>query len=179
MKKSILFRIACDPIARVWSGVNSVIIPADIVEAEPALYQGAGNLVNIPDLEQVLNGTAARIDITVSGVSAESLRLARDDAATVKGAQCHVGNAYFDDDWQLVEVEWLGVLRADFLTTAHQNTTRSITLSLGTDDTDRSHAPLAFWTDRDQRARSPTDAFFDHVAGINQGASRRFGTHDK
>lgn len=180
MRKSILFRIASDPVARIGSFVAPRIIPADIVEAEPALYLGGGDLVNVPDLEQAINGTASRIEITVSGVNAETLRLAAEDAASVKGAPCHVGNAYFDDDWQLTEVEWLAVLRADFLTTARQGTTtRSITLSLGTGDTDRSHAPIAFWTDRDQNRRSPGDRFFDHQAGITAGTSRRFGTHEK
>lgn len=179
MRVSTIFRIDCDPILRVWSGVNPRMIPADIVESEPALYLGGGALVSVPDLEQVINGVAQRLEVTVSGVDAETLRLAREDAASVKGARCLVGNVFLDDDWQVTEVEWLAVLRADFLTTAHQAKTRSITLSISTFDTDRSRAPLAFWTDADQRRRSPTDRFFDHVASINAGTSRRFKTHEK
>ena len=178
MKSSLLFRIASDPIARVWSGHGDLIIPADIVESEPALYLGGGELVNLPDIDQVINGIAARIDAVVSGVSPETLRLAREDAPSVKGAACHVGIAHFNDAWQIDEVEWIAVLRADILTTAHQNTTRSITLSISTEYTDRSRAPVARWTDADQRRRSPTDRFCDGVAGINAGTSRRFGTHD-
>lgn len=175
MNKSVLFRIASDPPARVWSGVNLIEIPADAVESAPARYLGGGNLVNIPDLDQVINGTASRVEIVISGVTAEALRLAMEDAASVKGAKCHVGDVYLDDDWQIVAVEWLAVLRADFLTTAHQGASRSITLSLGTDGTDRSRAPINRWTDADQRRRSPTDRFCDHVAGISSGTSRRFG----
>jgi hypothetical protein len=178
MRQSILFRIATDPVTRVWSGVNSILIPADIVEPSPALYLGGGSLVNIPELDQVINGTAARLDITVSGVSAATLALAIEEAATVKGAKVHIGNVYFDDDWQIDDVEWIAVLRADTLTTARQGTTRSITLSIGTDFTDRSRAPVSFWTDADQRRRSPTDRFFDHIAGISAGTSRRFGPSD-
>jgi hypothetical protein len=178
MRQSILLRIASDPIARIWSGVGDLVIPADIVEASPALYLGGGALVNIPELEQVINGTANRLDITVSGVNTETVALAIEESASVKGAKVHVGNVYFDADWQIDDVEWIAVLRADTLTPARQGSTRSITLSMGTDDTDRSRAPVAFWTDADQRRRSPTDRFFDHIAGISSGTSRRFGPSD-
>lgn len=178
MRQSVLFRIETDPVTRLWGGVGDLIIPADIVEPAPALYLGGGSLVNIPELDQVINGTAARLDITVSGVSAVTLALAIEEAATVKGAKVHIGNVYFDDDWQIDDVEWIAVLRADTLTTARQGQTRSITLSIGTDFTDRSRAPVSFWTDADQRRRSPTDRFFDHIAGISAGTSRRFGPSD-
>jgi hypothetical protein len=36
-------------------------------------------------------------------------------------------------------------------------------------------APMAFFTDADQKKRSSTDTIFDHVAAINAGTSRRFG----
>ena len=174
----MLFRIAADPVARIWSGVGNLDIPADIVEPSPATYLGGGSLVNIPELDQVINGTASRIDVTVSGVSTATLALAIEESASVKGAKVHIGNVYFDDDWQIADVEWIAVLRADTLTTARQGQTRSITLSIGTDFTDRSRAPVAFWTDADQRRRSPTDRFFDHIAGISSGTSRRFGPSD-
>lgn len=179
MRQSILFRIACEPVARIWSGVNAIEIPADIVEPSPAIYLGGGSLVKVPDFEQLINGTADRLNITISGVDLNTQRLALEDAGSVKGALVHIGYVVLDDDWQVDSVEWLGVFRADSLATSNtagQGTrTRSITLSIGTDDTDRSRAPVAFWTDADQRRRSPTDRFFDHVAGITSGNSRRFG----
>lgn len=174
-----MLRIASDPVARIWSGVGWLDVPPDNVEAEIARYRGGGNLVNIPELDQVINGTAARLDIVVSGVSAQTLALATEEAASVKGAKCHIGNVYFDSDWQIDgPVEWIAVLRCDYLVTGRQNQTRSITLSIGTDFTDRSRAPVSFWTDADQRRRSPTDRFFDHIAGISAGTSRRFGPSD-
>lgn len=179
MRRSILFRVATDPPARVWSGVAPIEIPADIVESAPAIYLGGGALVNVPDFDQLINGTADRLQVTVSGVSAATLALAISDAQEVKGAAVHVGYVYLDDLWQITGVEWLGVFRADGLTTSNQTNdkgrTRSISLSIGTTDTDRSRAPIAFWTDADQRRRSPTDRFFDHIAGITAGTSRRFG----
>jgi len=182
MRVSPLLRIAADPVARIWGGVNSLIIPPDWVEPQEATYLGGGALLNIPDLEQVVNGTASRIEITVSGVSAQTLKLATEEAASVKGAPCHVGLVYFDDAWQILEVEWLATLRADLLTTANQQAqggrSRSITISISTEDTDRSRSPSAWWTDADQARLSPTDRFFDHIAGISAGTSRRFGPND-
>lgn len=182
MKQVVLFRIATDPPTRIASSVNPLIIPADIVEAEEARYLGGGALVRVPDLEQLINGTAARAEVTVSGVSAATLALAVEEAAQVKGAKVHIGIAYQDDAWQVTEVEWVAVLRADALTISRQSgqggASRSITLSIGTDFTDRSRSPVAFWTDADQRRRSPTDRFFDQVAQITAGISRRFAPKD-
>lgn len=175
MNTSLLFRIACDPPARVWSGHGNLTIPADIVESVPAIYFGGGELLNLPDIDQIINGTASRYDIVLSGIAPDTQALATTEAASVKGAKCHVGTAYFDDDLQLIAVEWISVLRADYLATARQGTTRTITLSLGTDNTDRSRAPISFWTDADQRRRAADDQFCDHVAGITTGTSRRFG----
>lgn len=180
MRGSLLFRIASDPIARVWSGHGDIIIPSDIVEPAPALYLGGGELVNLPDIDQVINGTASSVDVTVSGVSAETLRLALEDAPSVRGAAVHVGIVYFDDAWQVDEVEWVskltaGPLKVDSQTGNDGSRTRSITLTIGTDFLDRSKAPVAFFTDADQRRRSPDDSIFDHVAGISAGTARSYG----
>jgi len=185
VRESYLLRIASDPPARVWSGVGPLEIPADIVEPTRATYLGAGELLSAPDFQQLINGVAERLEFTVSGVSAETLRLALEDAASTKGAAVHLGRIDFDSDWQqLGPVEWEAVFRADSLTVDSQGggdsgRTRTIKLSVGSSDTGRSYAPQAFFTDADQRRRSPTDAFFSHIAGITSGTSRRFGPASK
>lgn len=179
LRESFLLRIASDPVARLWSGIGDLEIPADIVEAEPAIYLGAGSLLNAPDFHHLINGTAQRLEIQVKGVSGEVLALALEDAPSVKGAAVHLGRADFDENWQLIEVEWEAVFRADSLSVSSQDgedsRTRSITLSVGSEDTGRSRAPNAFFTDSDQRRRSPTDAIFSNVGAINRGTSRRWG----
>lgn len=180
MRESFLLRIAADPPARVWSGVGDLVIPADAVESGSATYHGAGELLNAPDFQQLINGTAERIEFQVSGVSGETLRLALQDSVSVKGAAVHLGRIEFGDNWAPVGVvEWEAVFRADSLSVSSQgdgeSRTRTITLSVGSGETARSRAPLAFFTDADQRQRSPTDAIFSHVAAINSGTSRRFG----
>lgn len=178
MKRILLLRIATDPVARVCSGAAPIIIPADGIESAPAKYLGGGQLVEIPEIEQVINGTAQRISITVSGVTRETLALFADESDSLKGAPVHIGVAYQDDDWQITEVEWLAELRCDFPTASGTHTNRSISISIGSSDTDRSKAPVSFWTAAGQRRISPTDRFFDHIAGISAGTSRRFGPSD-
>lgn len=178
MKRIVLLRIATDPVARICSGAAPIIIPSDSVEISPAKYLGGGKLVEIPELEQVINGTAQRITITVSGVSQETVRLFADESDSLKGAAVHIGVAYQDDDWQITGVEWLAELRCDFPTASGSRTSRSISISIGSDDTDRSKAPVAYWTAAGQRRISQTDRFFDHIAGLSAGTSRRFGPSD-
>lgn len=175
MRVSPLFRIDADPPARVWGGVGDLDIPADTIEPMVARYLGGGELVQIPELEQLINGTASRITVTVSGVATETQRLALEDAASVKGAAVHIGLVYLDDALQVDEVEWLAELRSDSLAIDRGDTSRTISLSIGSDFTDRSRAPIALFTHADQLRRSPTDVIFDHVAGINAGTSRPFG----
>lgn len=180
MNESFGLRIGALPVARLWSGVGDLLVPADIVETAPAVYMGAGALLNAPDFQQLINGTAERLEVQVSGVSEEAMRLALDEGASVCGAKVHFVRFDFDEDWQLIEVEYEAVFRADKLTIESQDEdaggrSRTLTLSIGTEDTNRSRAPLAYFTAQDQRRRSPTDRIFDHVAGIATGTSRRFG----
>lgn len=178
-RQSILIRIdAADP-ARLWSGVGDLAIPADAVEPEDSVYLGGGELISAPDFQQLINGVAERLDIVVSGVSSEAIRLAREEAESAKGARVDIGVIAFDEDWQAGAVSWIGRFRVDTLTVGSQpvqdGRTRTLTLSIASDDTNRSRAPLAFFTDAEQRRRSPTDAIFDQVASISAGTSRRFG----
>ncbi|WP_010337775.1 hypothetical protein [Sphingobium yanoikuyae] len=178
MNESFGIRIASDPPARLWGGFGDLEIPADIVESEPAIYLGGGELLNAPDFEIPINATAERLDIRISGVSSSILPIFMAEAASVKGAKVHFVRFYFDGDWQLEDVEYDTVWRADKISIVSDDNdgrTRTIILSIATDDTNRNRSPQAFFTDQDQRRRSPTDAIFSHVSQIVQGTMRRFG----
>jgi hypothetical protein len=177
VNRNVLIRIGTTPPARIWSGIGDLQVPADGTETEDAArYLGGGELLDgLNDIEQLINGTAARIDINVSGVAAATVKLALEEADEVKGATVDIGVAEFDDLWQLVGVTWQAQYRADKLSITRQENTRVITLSMGSDDTGRSRTINAYWTHADQIRRSPTDLFFDHVSGINAGTSRIFG----
>jgi len=180
-RRSYLFRLASDPVCYLWSGsITDLELPPDTLDPAGATYKAAGAIIDIPSLKQLINGIAERVDFSVSGVSAETLRLALDDRESIRGAAVRVGYVEFDEDWQIDGApvwDWRGI--ADILTTESSSggdgRQRSITLSVAADDTLRSNPALAYFTDADQRKRSPDDAIFDHVSGISVGTTRRFG----
>lgn len=182
-RESIVVRIASDPPALLWSGIGPLPVPADIVVPEDAIALGGGELVSVPDFQQLMNGTAERLEFTLSGVREETVRLALEDAPSVRGARVDVGRVDFDDAWQMLGIEWEAVFEARSLSVSRPasqegQVTRSISLTIVAGSSTRARAPNAFFTDADQRRRSPTDAIFSHVAGINAGTSRRFGPSD-
>ena len=179
-RRAIVWRLACDPVAWIWSGWGWLDTPPDDYDAEGARYIGAGSLLDLPELQQMMNGLADRVDFSISGVSAETLRLALEDRATVEGALLTVGHVTFDRDWQIEGAPvWTWRGRADVLTIDSQASEngrqRTITLSVASADTLRSNPTLTWFTHADQLRRSSTDNIFDRVAGISAGITRRWG----
>lgn len=179
-RESFIFRIETDSPAMLWTGHGDLLVPADgLVLDVPEIALGGGGIVGVPDLEQLINGVAQRLEITLSGVSDEALVYAQEEAAQVPGAPVWIGRISFDEDWQpvgSVEWEWNGEGRA--LTVDRQDgdpPQRTVTLRVASGDTTRSRAPMSFFTDADQRRKHPTDSFFSHVGQINAGTSRRWG----
>ncbi len=177
-RRSLIFRLACDPVSRLWSGAGDLDLPPNDRDAETERYRGAGELLAIPALKQLLNGTAERYDISVSGVSTETLRYLHEDRESVKNAAVDIGWVLFDDAWQVDEIIWRWRGTADVPSVEsveiENGRQRTITLSVRQNDTFRSNPQPAYWTDQDQRRRSPTDAIFSHVAIISQKATRTF-----
>lgn len=182
-RKTFVAYIDCDPPALLHGGYGLVPMQADTVLPDDMLALGGGELVSIPDWQTLINGTTERLDLTVSGVSEEIIRLALEDAPSVRGAAVYIGEITFDDAWAITSVEWQVTFEARALTISRPQeqdgqVTRSITLTIVQGDSTRSKSPNAFFTDADQRRKHPTDAIFSHVAGINAGTSRRFGPKD-
>jgi hypothetical protein len=177
VKRNTIIRFGTTPPARLWSGSGDLRIPVDGIETEDgARYLGGGELLDgLTDLDQLINGTADRIEIAVSGVTAATVKLALEEADDLKGSDVDIGIVEFDDHWQVTSVIWAARYRADKLSISRPPGTRTITVSLGSDDTGRSRTPNAYWTSADQRRRSPDDAFCDRVSGLNAGTSRAFG----
>jgi hypothetical protein len=179
-RHSYCFRLDVAPVLRIWTGHGPLETPADSFDPGGATWLGGGHIISVPQLKVLIGGIADRIDIAVNGVDAETLRLAIEDRAEVQNATARIGRVEFDANWQVIGPiawEWRGV--ADTLTVGSQQSEsgreRRITLSLRTGDTYRSNPLLSFFTDADQRRRSPDDAFFSHVAQITGGVTRRFG----
>ena len=180
-RESFIFRIETDEPAMFWTGHGDLLLPPDTVipGPEPEIALGGGTLVSLPDLEQLLNGEAQRLEISVSGVDDATLVFAQEEAPQVPGAAVWIGRIEFDEEWQqgVVEWEWNGEGRGLFVSgeDSADGRTRTVTLRVGAGDTTRSRAPFSFFTDADQRRDYPDDVFFSHVGQINSGTSRRWG----
>lgn len=179
-RESFIFRLETPEPATFWTGNGDLMLPADAVLDEITLALGGGDLINLPDLEQLINGTAQRVEVTLSGVSQRTAVIASTEAASVSGSPAYIGRVQFDEDWQqqgAVVWEWAGEGRGLAVAGDEDGADRkrTLTLKLASGDTTRSRAPLAFFTDADQRRDFPDDAVFSHVAGINAGTSRRWG----
>lgn len=180
IRRSWIVRIGSEPVCRLWTGLGHLDTPADYVDPAGARWSGAAELISIPALRSVINGTAERIEFTLSGVSGETLRLAQADVATIRMAECRIGRVAFDDAWQIIggiAWEWIGI--ADAIRVQGRSNEagreRSIALMVGSADTFRANPNFTYWTDASQRLRSSDDAFCDQVANISNSVTRRFG----
>lgn len=162
----IFFRLAVDPVIRLWLGVGDCKAGIDATDGDGATYHGLGEMINVPTFSQLVNGAADRVEFQLSGISQRTLALASTDADEVKGAALLIGLGVFDSDWQLIaQPTWIRRLTADFISIkldspgGDRPPVRTLTLSARTFLTGRRRPALSFFTDRDQQAKSPGDAF--------------------
>lgn len=178
-RESFVFYIATPDPAVFWSGHGPLLLAADEVVPSPIVIMGAGQLVDIPALEMLLNGKAQRLEVTLSGVSEETITLAVDEAPQIPGTSIHIGRISFDEAWQVEGVDWEWTGEGRGLSVSSQDTgsgrVRTLVLTVAAGDTSRRRPALAYFTDADQRYDFPDDAIFSNVAGINAGTSRRWG----
>lgn len=179
-REAYVFRIETDEPAMIWSGYGYLPLPADSVLAAPETALGGGELVSLPELEQLINGLSQRAEITLSGVSDATIALAEEEAEQVPGAPVYIGVVTFDrTDWSIESVAWEWAGEGKKLAVSSEDSdgdrVRTLTLTVGAGDTSRQRAPLAFFTAADQQRDFPDDIVFDHVGAINAGTSRRWG----
>lgn len=177
----ILFRMATDPVIRLASIVGDLELPADNIETtEDAVYTGMGELTGIPQLSDLVNGLAERVEFVLSGAAVDGTasELASGEAASIREVEVNLGFFVFGvaDLQRLSPVEWLWDGTADILKVNRQpgddaGAIRSIVLSVGSIFTSRKKPAVSFWTPFDQRRRSNDDAFCDHVPKYNAGTT--------
>lgn len=177
---SVLFRMACDPPVYLWSGFGPLRTSGDGLDPSGANWSGAGELITMPTLKQLINGEADRIEVKVSGVTPSMLRLVNEDRESVRGAPANIGLIEFDDAWQQAgPIKWQWAGRGGVIITESTQVDNgrqwTVSLSMASADTFLANPRLAFFTAADQAKRSPTDQFCSHVAGISAGTTRRFG----
>lgn len=173
----IFMRLHIAPIARLWLGVGHCEAGIDADDGSGAIYKGLGEMLDVPAFQQLINGTAERIELHVSGVSQQIMALASSEADDVKGAPLYIGLGVFGADWQLLAAPtWLKRLTVDYLSIEQQGTRdgtiRTVSLSARSVFTGRRRPGLSFFTDAEQKARSSGDRFCEHVRRYSQGETK-------
>lgn len=176
----VFFRLDTDPPVRLWLGVGNIEPGANVFDPSGAVYRGFGELQSVPEINQMINGAAQRVEFSHSGVSGDVLSLASNDAAGVKGKAVAVGIGIFDPSWQLLgTVKWFANYTADFLSTLQvatdderQDIVRTITLSCGSLMTGRRRPSFSYFSDQDQQARHPGDLFCSFVGRYAHGFNK-------
>lgn len=168
-----VFRLDTDPTAtRFWLGVGDCPVAANPLDIAGATYSGLGQLLDLPVLQQLINGVADRVSINASGVSADVAILASAESDTIKNKAVSIGMLIFGPDWgQLGPPVWLWSGFADFVTLDQSADTsgkggflRTIGLSVGSLLTGRRRRGLSYLTDQDQQLRHPGDKFCERTA---------------
>lgn len=165
----VFFRMATTPLIRLWLGVGDCRVGDNAYDDGGATYSGLGQLLGVPAVTQLINGTAERVSFQVSGVSQELLAKASADSDLVRGVMVNLGIGIFGPDWQQLGVpKWLFRGSADFMTVSQASgddgaITRTIELSVGSRMTGRRRAGLSYLTDQDQQARSSGDRFCERT----------------
>lgn len=160
-KLGLFFRAQTDPIVRAWVGFGDCDGGINALDAEDNVYQGLGEIKDIPDLENVINGKASRVVFQLDGLSAEGLQVADDDDDSFMRKLVTVGLASFDSNWQKnSDIFWLwwGFGDTVMIQTASGESGGAITgtvgLSVGSIFTNRRRPSYSHLSDADQKARS-------------------------
>lgn len=180
MRLGIFWRLDTTPAAHLWMGAHDVKAGISAVDPTGTVYIGAGRLMSIPDLEQLINGVADRVEFYLSGTSADVfgplLGSLMSGEIVVKGKKCTVGVAPMNERYQIMTSIipiWTGI--ADFWQAEQKpnsdptkEAVRSVLVSVGSGSTNRSRNKTLSWTDAEHRVDHPTDGFFSRVTRYTQ-----------
>lgn len=161
---------------RYWAGLAPVKAGIASIDGTDSVYIGAGQLVNIPELDILINGIAERVEFTLSGISDDATAQLGASPPEVTGALCHVGLAALDARWQpttdIIPL-WQGT--ADFWSIMQepakgvQAAVRTLRLSVASGDTGRSRPRRVSYSDAQQKSSHPTDKICDRVGIYARG----------
>lgn len=172
-----------DPL-RLWFGNGDYPVPPSAIDPAGGIYKPLPPLAGLPVLSQLLNGEADRVEFSISGVSAEAIALADEDAETVLGAPVHMGLTGLDQDWQpLSDPIWIWEGEADSPRFSWDTSTdadgvtsqtRIVGLSVGTALTGRRRPKIRIFSGVEQRRRSADDRFCDRAPTYSRGSTRKW-----
>lgn len=177
----VFFRLATDPVVALWLGFGDIEPGVNVLDETGRTYTGFGEITNVPEFNQMINGAAQRVEFTLSGVSGDVLDIASgNDAEDIKGKPVAVGFGVFSAEWELLgTVKWFANYTADFLSVRQSETNdfetpimRVVTLSCGSQMTGRRRPGRSYFTHVDQVARHPGDNFCYFVPRYAHGFSK-------
>lgn len=163
VRRAVLVSFAfADAPAYYWQGYGP------LRTADNQVWQGAGTLGEISDLDSPVGTSAPVARFTMSGVDVSVAAKARAGAPNVRGRLVQVMVQFYTDELGLVDspvVAWTGVL--DLPKYSADGTGRyTVTISAETEWVARNKPPFGFLTDTDQQVRFPGDRGLELVASL-------------
>ena len=173
----IFFRLGTTPPLHLAFALNDIPIYIPGLDDPATIYTGAGQFTDIKEFEVLINGIADKVSFGLNGINAQNVNMIMDTAPAVLGAVVTIGIATMNQYWQptsnIIPL-WTGV--GDYISVDQKtdndptkNTVQEIILTCSAGDTSRSQPSLQTATDRTQKARFPTDRFFERVTRYVQG----------
>lgn len=177
-----LIYIATTTPVRIALSFGTFAIAANTIDSTGGDYLGIGDFEGLPSLNSLINGTASRIDLSLSaqGTHGDDLAAAIEaDTSDLMGARVSIGFALLDEDYQPEGTDptfWLWSGNCD--KTAVQKQTsggivfKTISISVGSIFVRRKQGQPAYYTDFDQKQRSATDEFCSNVKGLSKETTK-------
>lgn len=172
----IFLHIGTTPPLRIWLGVHPIPITIDSVDEDGAIYRGGGQLVGVPTLETLVNGSADSVDFSLSGIDPQTGAALIQSIPDVRGCAVYVGITALDEYWQPVSKIiplWRGTAshptEAMPTVMGTEDRTMTIGLSVAAGEQTRSRAARSLWSAAHQKAISATDRFCDNTARMARG----------
>jgi hypothetical protein len=138
---------------RLWTGVGSKTIGGNT-------YTGAGALIGVGEMAEVIDLTAQSLTVTLSGLASGILATALAEPYQGRVANIYVGERSVSD----VMLAFSGYL--DTMSPADDGTTSSITVTIESKLVDLQRPRIRRYTKESQKALYPTDTFFDWTADL-------------
>lgn len=177
----IFLNVDTDPPLHLWFGTGDIPIQIDGVDPSGTVYLGAGQLIGIPTLEVLVNGTADSVDFSLSGVDPNTGNEMLDSIPEVRGCPVYVGITTLDEYWQPMSdiiPLWNGTAshtgEASPTVTGDEGRSITVSLTVTSGEDMRSRPSRSLWSHAQQRALSLTDDFCKSVARLARGVQPKW-----
>ena len=167
----LLIRVGTATPFRVSSVIGYLETTSDDTLDPSQIYKGVGILTGLPAMRQLLGGVAERIEFRFA-VTRVTTGWVDDPDSDINGAPVNVGVVFFSKTWQMVRwlsgappVAWVWSGSADVAAWNYDAGKETISLSCGSEFTDRGRAGMNFWTQASHTLRHAADNFCKLVVG--------------